>query len=290
METLIKKLFDLTGRTAIITGGIGMLGTVYTAALAAAGANVAAVDKSGNEQDFLKLLEKEFGLSASTLQRIRVMTCDITKPDQVDITVGAIDKEFGNIMILINNASVVKQVGRDELASAYKPFLEMNKTDWEEYFSVDLTGGLLMSQKVIPYMQKSGSGAIVNISSTYGIQSPDQRLYQCFHDQLSDEQKAEGMQIEKPIGYSVSKSGVLNLTRHLATQFAPVKIRVNTLTPGGVYANNPKEFIESYAHRTPLGRMADKLEYIGPILFLVSDASSYMTGANLVVDGGWGAW
>ena len=191
---------------------------------------------------------------------------------------------------MINNASLVKQVGDDNLLDDYKPFLKMKSQDWEEYFSVDLTGTLLVTQKTIPYMQKNGGGTIINISSTYGLLSPDQRLYKYFNKKLSTKEKKQGIKIEKPIGYSISKSGTLNLTRFLATKFAENNIRVNTMTLGGVYDNNPTEFVKSYAERTPLGRMANKTEYAGPLLFLASDMSSYMTGSNLIVDGGWTAW
>ena len=139
-------------------------------------------------------------------------------------------------------------------------------------------------------MKKNKGGSIVNISSTYGILSPDQRLYETFNKKLTAKQKKKGIVIEKPIGYSISKSGILNLTRFLATKFAEHGIRVNTLTLGGVYQNNPKQFVRAYSKRTPLGRMAKKNEYIGPLLFLASDMSSYMTGSNLIVDGGWTAW
>jgi NAD(P)-dependent dehydrogenase (short-subunit alcohol dehydrogenase family) len=160
----------------------------------------------------------------------------------------------------------------------------MNPNDWESFFSVDLTGALLMIQKCIPFFQKNGGGSIINISSTYGILSPDQRLYESLTSKNSKNP------IEKPIGYSISKSGILNMTRFLATKFAQDKIRVNTLTLGGVYANNPKTFVNSYSKKTPLGRMADKNEYASPMIFLATDASSYMTGANLVIDGGWSVW
>ena len=198
---------------------------------------------------------------------------------------------LSNLKILINNASLVKQVkNSSDLVSAYKPFLKMKPNDWEEYLSVDITGSLLTIQQVIPYMKKNNGGAIVNISSTYGILSPDQRLYAYFNKKLSKKEKKLGTTIEKPIGYSISKSGVLNMTRFLATKFADDNIRVNTLTLGGVYADNPSPFVKEYSKRTQLGSMADKREYAGPLLFLVSDMSSYMTGSNLIVDGGWSAW
>lgn len=290
MKHRLESLFSLTGRGAVITGGGGLLGTVYAAALATAGAAVTALDLNADAAGFYAALSDQFGLSDDELNRIQLIRCDITDEAQVAGAVKEAEDTFGNLRILVNNASLVKQVGAEDLRGAYKPFLRMDKADWEAYFAVDLTGTLLMSQKAIPIIAANGGGAIVNISSTYGILSPDQRLYAHFNEALSQSDVAAGVRIEKPIGYSVSKSGILNLTRHLATQFAADNIRVNTLTPGGVFADNPAPFVDAYAMRTPLGRMADRMDYVGPLLFLVSDASAYMTGANLIVDGGWSAW
>jgi len=278
----ITNFLNLTKQTAIITGGAGLLGQVYTASLLEAGAKVIVIDKIIEKTKFFQLLKNEFKINENKLKNLTLVKCDITKPHAVQNTFTKLAKQLSNLKILINNASLVKQVGKDDLTSTYKPFLKMQKKDWEEYFSVDLTGTLLITQQTIPYMKKNGGGSIVNISSTYGILSPDQRLYKHL--------KKQDTQIEKPIGYSISKSGILNLTRFLATKFAQDNIRVNTLTLGGVFDNNPSEFVRAYSERTPMGRMANKNEYVGPILFLVSDMSSYMTGANLIVDGGWSAW
>lgn len=285
-----KEFFDLSKSTAIITGGAGLLGRVYTSSLLNAGAKVFVIDKKIIIKKTVSLLRKENKLNPQQLKNLNFIQCDITNPQEVENTFNKLDKKLKNLKILINNASLVKQVGKDDLTSTYVPFLKMKKEDWEEYFSVDLTGNLLITQKSIPYMKKNGGGSIVNISSTYGILSPDQRLYEYFNNKLPINLKKAGLRIEKPIGYSISKSGVLNLTRFLATKFAPDNIRVNTLTLGGVYDGNPPEFVKAYSEKTPLKRMANKKEYAGPILFLVSDMSSYMTGANLIVDGGWSAW
>ena len=285
-----KELFDLSKKTAIITGGAGLLGRVYTSSLLNAGAKVFVIDKKIIIKKIVSLLRKENKINSQKLKNLNFIQCDITNPQEVENTFNKLDKKLKNLKILINNASLVKQVGNDNLTSTYKPFLKMKKEDWEEYFSVDLTGNLLITQKSIPYMKKNGGGSIVNISSTYGILSPDQRLYEYFNNKLPIRLKKAGIRIEKPIGYSISKSGVLNLTRFLATTFACDNIRVNTLTLGGVYDNNPTEFVKAYSEKTPLRRMANREEYAGPILFLASDMSSYMTGANLVVDGGWSAW
>ena len=285
-----KKLLDFSDKTVIITGGAGLLGRVYAVALLQTGAKVILFDKKIDKKKLLDKIKTESNIEQNKLNNLRVIKCDITNPKKVAEVFKKLDKLLHNLKILINNASLVKQVGNDNLLDDYKPFLKMKPQDWEEYFSVDLTGTLLVTQKTIPYMQKNGGGTIINISSTYGLLSPDQRLYKYFNKKLSTKEKKLGIKIEKPIGYSISKSGTLNLTRFLATKFAENNIRVNTMTLGGVYDNNPTEFVKSYAERTPLGRMANKTEYAGPLLFLASDMSSYMTGSNLIVDGGWTAW
>ena len=285
-----KKLLDFSDKTVIITGGAGLLGRVYAVALLQTGAKVILFDKKIDKKKLLDKIKTESNIEQNKSNNLRVIKCDITNPKKVAEVFKKLDKLLHNLKILINNASLVKQVGNDNLLDDYKPFLKMKPQDWEEYFSVDLTGTLLVTQKTIPYMQKNGGGTIINISSTYGLLSPDQRLYKYFNKKLSTKEKKLGIKIEKPIGYSISKSGTLNLTRFLATKFAENNIRVNTMTLGGVYDNNPTEFVKSYAERTPLGRMANKTEYAGPLLFLASDMSSYMTGSNLIVDGGWTAW
>jgi len=280
----ILKKFSLKDKTAIITGGTGLLGSVYTHSLLSLGASVIIIDKKIDKTKFIKNLVKEYNLTKEIINKIKFVKCDITNKKQIDKSFKKIRSNLKNLKVLINNASLVKQVGNDDLRDTYKPFLQMKQKDWEDFFSVDLTGTLLVTQKCIPFLQKNGGGSIINISSTYGILSPDQRIYESLSPKNSKQK------IEKPIGYSISKSGVLNMTRFLATKFAEDKIRVNTLTLGGVYTNNPKTFVKSYSDKTPLRRMADKNEYAGPIIFLATDASSYMTGSNLVVDGGWSTW
>lgn len=286
----LSKLINLSNSTAIITGGGGLIGRIYTATLLEAGAQVIIIDKKIDSKRILKLIMNESKVEQKKLKKLKMIECDITDAIQVKNTFSKLKKSLKNLKIVVNNASLVKQVGKENLVDSYKSFLQMKPQDWEEYFSVDLTGTLLISQKAIPHMQKNGGGSIINISSTYGILSPDQRLYKYFNDKLPSKMKKLGIKIEKPIGYSISKSGMLNLTRFLATKFAEDNIRVNTLTLGGVYDNNPPEFVKAYSERTPLRRMANKKEYAGPLLFLASDMSSYMTGSNLIVDGGWSAW
>ena len=268
-----------------------MLGRQYTSALLKCNSNVIVLDNKNSKKEFFDIMKKESNLDDEKLSNLNLIKCDITNQKQVKKTFVSLRKSLRNLKILVNNASLVKQVKKNsELINTYKPFLKMLPKDWEEYFAIDLTGTLLVTQHAIPHMQKNGGGSIINISSTYGILSPDQRLYDYFNKKLTSKQKKLGIIIEKPIGYSISKSGILNLTRFIATKFAQDNIRVNTLTLGGVYDENPPQFVKAYSKKTPLNRMAKKQEYIGPLLYLASDMSSYMTGSNLIVDGGWSAW
>ena len=285
------NFLDLSNTTSIITGGAGMLGRQYTAALLQCGSQVIILDNKSSKTNVINNLKKESKLDENLLSNLTLIKCDITNHNQVKKTFTSLRSSLKNLKILVNNASLVKQVKKNsDLINVYKPFLKMLPKDWEEYFSIDLTGTLLVTQQSIPYMQKNGGGSIINISSTYGILSPDQSLYEHFNKKLTTKQKKMGIVIEKPIGYSISKSGILNLTRFIATKFAQDNIRVNTLTLGGVFDENPSQFVKAYSKKTPLNRMAKKQEYIGPLLFLASNMSSYMTGSNLIVDGGWSAW
>jgi len=282
----INNLFSLEGKVVLVTGASGVLGKVYVSTLLNAGAIVIAVDRV-NSNSLVESLKNDYFHSDGELVSLHCFSLDITKEDDVkaffDQTLSN-ESWFNGIDVLINNASLVKQVGNSDLSEAYATFEKQGEKDWNPYLQVDLIGALLMISSVIPLMKERGGGVIINISSTYGNVAPDQRLY----DSLITPENKE--RLEKPIGYSISKGAVLNMTRHLATLYASDGIRVNTLTPGGVYANNPESFVAEYSKRTPLGRMSDRAEYAGPILFLSSDASSYVTGSNLVVDGGWTAW
>lgn len=279
----IRNLFRLDGRTAIVTGASGLLGLVYVHALISQGARVLAIDK-GPEGAVFERLNSKFTTEDKLKLHLEEYQLDITDEKQIQSFFNNLEKSinFKGVDILVNNASLVKQVGASDLEGVYDAFESQTSEDWLAYYRVDIIGSLLMVKYSVKSMKEKRRGSIVNISSTYGNVSPDQRLYESITNASA--------KIEKPIGYSISKSGVLNMTRHLATLYAEYGIRVNSLTPGGVYSNNPDSFVKAYSRRTPLGRMADKNEYAGPLIFLASDASSYMTGSNLIVDGGWTSW
>jgi NAD(P)-dependent dehydrogenase (short-subunit alcohol dehydrogenase family) len=266
---------DLSDRVAIVTGGAGLLGSDYCHALSAAGAHVCIADVEVESSDALAAKITESTGVAAIAHRT-----DVSDVSSVRACVQATMDKFGRIDILVNNAAINPKFDRDQAESHLDSFEKFPLKTWQESLDVNVTGMFLCAQAVSDPMLQAGRGVIVNISSTYGVVGPDQRLYQ-----------REGMPpTYKPVTYTVSKAAAHGLTRYLATYFAGKGIRVNTLTPGGVYADHDEEFVRRYSEKTVLGRMAEPHEISSALHFLVSDASSYMTGANLVVDGGWTAW
>jgi NAD(P)-dependent dehydrogenase (short-subunit alcohol dehydrogenase family) len=269
-------LFDMTGRRAIISGGAGLLGPVFAEALLDAGAVVHLLDVDAKE------LEQTSNALAETYgDRVFHDVCDITDKTGVSRTVKAIE-ETAPIETLINAAAINPKFepGPDGCYADNGAFPTYSLENWHRSLAVNLTGMFLLSQSVADGMMARNSGVIVNIASTYGLTGPDQRIY---------ENATDTERFFKPVDYSVTKAGALGFTRALATYFQNTRVRVNALSPGGVDNNLDAGFVERYASRTVLGRMARADEYRGAMLFLCSDASSYMTGANLVVDGGWTA-
>ncbi|MEW5896123.1 MAG: SDR family oxidoreductase [Nanoarchaeota archaeon] len=267
-KSVIEELFSLKGKVAIITGAVGLLGAQYAEILSDAGAHVVIADI--NQEACDKLAQKI--TKRNNIESLGVEV-DISDEGSVKLMLEKVKSKFGKVDILINNA-----VARPKCYD--KPFEEYPVEDWEYVMSVNLRGVFICSKIIGSEMSKQGGGIIVNIGSTYGIVGNDLSIY---------EGGTENRAFPSAV-YSASKGGAISLTKHLATYFAKKGIRVNCLSPGGVESNQSAEFIERYSARTPLGRMAKKDEYRGAILFLCSDASSYMTGANLVVDGGWTAW
>jgi NAD(P)-dependent dehydrogenase (short-subunit alcohol dehydrogenase family) len=213
-------------------------------------------------------------------RRFASIDADVTDRRSLVDALRQVEERLGVPAGLINAAAIDAPPGA---SSAANPAFEAYSEEaWQTTMNVNVTGTFLACQVFGGRMAAAGAGSIVNISSTYGIVAPDQRIY--------DYRRKRGEDFHKPIGYAVSKSAILNLTRYLAVHWAEKGVRVNTVTFGGVFAGQDPEFVEAYSSRTPMGRMAKAAEYEGPIIFLLSEASSYMTGANLVVDGGWTAW
>ncbi len=267
--------FDLSGKVAIVTGGAGLLGRQFSLTLAAAGASVLVVDLTeAGAQKVANEVAQARGIAEAK-------KADITKPDKVEAMLQAALKHFERVDILVNSAAMNPQVSSSGKLSSSGAFEDYPLEAWQQSLDVNLTGSFLCSQAVIrQFLAQESGGVVVNICSTYGLGGPDQRLYQ-----------KEGQPPQyKPVDYTVTKAGILGLTKYLATHYGERGIRANAITPGGVFNEQDEEFVKAYAARTVLGRMAHEDEMNGALLFLVSDASSYMTGANLVVDGGWTAW
>jgi 2-deoxy-D-gluconate 3-dehydrogenase len=271
----MDQYFDLSGRVAIITGAAGLLGRGYGHTLASAGAHVVLADIEGQAVlDLAEEIEAQTGVKALGIQT------DVSNQESVRGMVAKTLDVFGRIDILVNNAAINPKFDAQHSGEHVNNFENFPLEAWQESIDVNITGMFLCAQAVAPAMREADKGVIVNVSSTYGLVGPDQRLY--FRE-------GEPLQY-KPVTYTVSKAAAIGLTRYLATYFAGTGIRVNTLTPGGVFAGHDDEFVRRYSARTVMGRMADRDEMSSALLFLVSDASSYMTGSNLIVDGGWTAW
>jgi 2-deoxy-D-gluconate 3-dehydrogenase len=271
----LEERFGLRGRVVIVTGGAGLLGSCYSHALAEAGAHAVVADIDGPAAE--RLASEVTGSGGTRAVGIQI---DVSDAASVRAAVERTLAEFGRVDGLVNNAALDPKFDVAHAGSHRSSFEDFPLEAWEQALAVNVTGMFLCAQAVSRPMLQAGRGVIVNIASTYGLVGPDQRLYQ-----------REGQPPQfKPVTYTVSKSAAIGLTRYLATYFAGKGIRVNTLTPGGVYAGHDEEFVRRYSARTVLGRMAEKEEMSSALLFLLSDASSYMTGANLVVDGGWTAW
>ena len=278
----LPEQFDLTSRVAVVTGGAGLLGAGFCQTLAEAGAHVIVADINGTAAE--KLADdlnaswpaNELKLSKRALG----VATDVTDSDSVENMVAAALETFGRLDILVNSAALDPKFDPQHSGAHSNAFENYPLVAWNQALEVNLTGMFLCCQAAVQPMLAQGGGTIVNICSMYGLVGPDQRLYQ-----------REGHPPQyKPVYYSVTKAGVIGLTKYLATYYAGKNIRVNALTPGGVYNGHDQEFVQAYAARAVLGRMAQKDEMNAALLFLASSASSYMTGANLVVDGGWTAW
>jgi len=273
----IQEKFDLTGCVAVVTGGVGLLGAEFCRTLAEAGAAVAVVDL--NE---LASQEAAYTLTKSGYQSLAVPT-DITKPDSVNAMVDKVMSAFGRLDILVNSAALDPKFDPDAIKKGITPgaFEDYPLDQWNAALNVNLTGMFLVTQACAKQMlSQDKKGSIINICSTYGLNGPDQSIY------IKDGERVAF----KPVYYTVTKAGVLGFTKYLAAYYAGTEIRVNALTPGGVFNNHEDYFVKNYSAKTILGRMAKKDEMNGALLFLASEASSYMTGNNLIVDGGWTAW
>jgi len=269
-ETLstIKDLINLKGRSALITGATGCLGRVMADVLAELGADLVLVDRPGSDfENITGELVRRWGIN------IQYKSCDLEKKEERAELIGQINSRDKGLNILINNAAFT---GTSELMGWTVPFEEQTIETWHRALEVNLTAVFDLTKGLMPSLREADGANIINIASIYGLYGPDWSLY-------------EGTAMGNPAAYGASKGGVIQLTRWLAATIAP-HIRVNSVTPGGIYRNQPEQFVERYKARTPLARMATEEDFRGIIAYLASDLSEYVTGQNISVDGGWGVW
>ena len=269
-----KQLFSLAGKVAVVTGGAGILGKHFCQGLADFGASVAVVDLDAKEaESFAKVLAGNYGIKTLGVG------CDVSNVQSVKDMIEKIVGEFGEINILHNNAATKS----DRPDAFFESFENYALEEWRKIMAVNLDGMFLVAQAVGKQMVSQGKGgSIIQTASIYGVLAPDQRIYE---DSLY-----MGRQINTPAVYSASKAGVIGLTKYLSTYWAEKGIRVNCITPGGVFSGQNEAFVSRYSSRIPLGRMADADDMVGALIYLASDASKYVTGQNLMVDGGLSAW
>lgn len=256
-----EQIFSVKGRVILITGGAGFLGTEYANFLAQAGAKVVILDRV---------------VPARLSENIIAFSQDVTDPLGVRKVINKIVKRWGRIDVLINNAALTYSPVKEESQKQFLPYEKYPLNLWNQAIQVGLSGSFVVSKEVISVMKKQRRGAILNIGSVYGEVAHDNRIY------------TKGK--FGSIAYATSKGALPNFTRELASYLAPFGIRVNLLTLGGVRKNQNAAFVKKYSARTMLGRMAEKNDFNGALVFLISDASNYMTGSNLIIDGGWTAW
>lgn len=264
--------FSLKNKVAIITGGTGILGQTFSRGLCEAGANLIVVDKIGEPELFAKELASEYGV------KTKGFTCELRSQAAVKSLVSEVVKEFGRIDILHNNAA-----GKgDDLAEYLKPFEIYSLEKWQEIMSINVDTMFLMAQAVGNEMLKTGGGSIIQTASIYGVVAPDKRIY--------EGSLYNNHTISSPAVYSASKAAVIGLSNYLAAYWGDKNIRVNTLTPGGVHSGQNETFFQKYSARVPMGRMAEKKDMVGALIYLASDMSKYVTGQNILVDGGLTVW
>lgn len=271
----MPSIFDLSDKVALITGGGGLLGPKHAEAILDFGGTVILADHHIEKvEEKTEYLNQKYGAGSA-----KGIYMDVTSPESIAKAIENIDK----VDILINNAAKDPKVKKDSGLTIETRFENMTSDFWKKGIDAALNGTFFCSQAISKIMLKNGKGVILNISSDLGVIAPDQRIYR--KDGIPEDE-----QNVKPITYSAAKWGVIGITKYLAVYFAKKNIRVNCLSPTGVFNDHPNDFVEKLSNIIPMGRMADIDEYKGAIVFLCSDASSYMTGENMIIDGGKTVW
>ena len=262
----MKNKFDLTDKRILLVGATGVLGRVYAESLADNGTNLVIADTKQSE---VKTLAKQLGVLG--------IEVDVTSEESVINCINLVSEKLGALEGVINNAAATGE-GLLKEGDVFADFEDYPLSVWQKTIDINLTGTFLVAREAGRLMKScSVYGSLINVSSIYGIVGPDHRIY-------------EGQPFKSFPGYSASKSGVIGLTKWLSTWWGRSGIRVNCVTPGGVFNNHNDPFVEAYSNRTPMGRMANREEMIGIVMYLLSDASSYVTGQNFIIDGGFTAW
>ena len=261
-----KNIFNLDGKVALITGGAGLLANEFAIALSDHGAKVILADL-----DFDACESKVKDLNNQNIQSVKL---DVTSKSEWDQVSYDLFEKYGSLDILVNSAAFTNKTKNDSFNNSFE---NTTLESWNQMLNVNLTGAFLGCQSVVNYMRKNNSGSIINISSLYGQVSPNHKMY-------------PGTGIVQPVAYTVSKHGFVALTKYVATWWAEKGIRVNSITPGGIFDGHDELFLKRFNNLNPIGRMSDKNELRGGIVYLASDASSHVVGHNLVIDGGWTAW
>ena len=272
----MSDIFSVAGKVVVLTGGLGQLGREFTPSLAKGGAKGAVFSRRPvSDEQFNELF-------AGLEENVRVYVANVTDKAALEAATEQVIADWGVPDVLVNNAGIDSKP--DGGAEQNAPFEVYPQKFWDEIIDVNLTGVMLCSQVIGAKMAEKGRGSIINVGSIYGIVSPNQALY-------AYREKRDGVPFVKAVSYAASKSGLVNLTRYVATYWAEKNVRCNLISFGGVKTGSfDKEFVDNFLERVPMRRQAEKGEYNGVIQFLASDASSYMTGSNVVVDGGFTAW
>lgn len=256
-----QQLFQLDGKIALVTGGYGLFGKPISEALLEVGATVVIAARSIDKIESTVAEFRELGLKADAL------SLDLADPGSIHAAVQTVIERYGRIDILVNNA----------VTRSGSTLEETSVEQWETAQRVNATGLFVICKEVLPHMRRQGAGNIINIASIQGAVGPTFHVY-------------EGTSMTSPLHYSFEKWGMVGMTKYLANYYGPHGIRVNCISPGGYYTGQPEPFLSNYNKHTPLGRMADEIDMKGPIVFMASEASRYITGHNLMVDGGWTSW
>ena len=260
-----KDIFNLTGKVSVIFGATGLIGSAFAEGLADYGSHLALVDMNQSKCD---LLAEEISLNSSS--EIIGLQANIADRKSVEMTLEKVLDKFGKVDVLVNSA-------QNKTANFFQCFEEFSDEEWDQIVNVNLKGVYLTCQIFGIQMVEQGGGSIINLASTYAVVAPNQQLY-------------EGLKFGCPLPYAASKGGVVALSKYLAAYWAEKNVRVNMISPHGVYNNHEEQFVKNFSKMCPMGRMANKEEVVSALIYLASDASSFTTGHNLVTDGGWSVW